>query len=552
MGVRAVEARPRPQLRRSAAPEPASAIVVLVLALVLLLANGRPIGEPDASGLAGWLWHGAVSFVARTGLEMDRTGAALVGKALAAFFAALAAAALFAAAARRHTAADGRWSAFALALGTTLAAAAQSWSGEAPATCLVAMALAVLARADDEENPSVGARAALPLAFAPVLQPSTLPVVAVLGLAAFVRWRASWMAVLAWAVPGAVVTGASFLGLLPGGRLTLLPAAAPSSAADPNPLALLVSPAKGALVFAPVALVGLVGLLRALRPPRRRLWDQPEPNRLLPIACGLGIVVHFAWLAFVGGWSQGVFWGPRWVAPVWPLVLLFLPEGLAALRVLGTLLVVASVGVQALGALAYDGRWDRLHRDGHGRIGAATWDPRKSPIAFQWHERVARPSLVGIEGRKLVVREHALVQTQDSGSFVSFAAGRLHPTGADTTMEAFHLEQGARVEGDRLELRSPGDGLAFRVREGARPRRLELRLIGHGQGTIGFGEKSFWKAVRWSEHGVAGPFRLRLPYSFAESGAADLTVALRAGGPITLESVALVPPTEPENVIRLP
>ncbi len=552
MGVRAVEAQPRPHLRRSPPPEAASAIVILVLTLVLLLANGRPIGEPDASGFAGWLWQGAVSLVGRVGLEMDRTGAALVGKALAAVFAALAAAALFAAAARRHTSADGRWSAFALALGTTLTTAAQSWSGEAPATCLVALALAALARAEDEENPSVGARAALPLAFAPLMQPSVLPLVAVLALAAFLRWRASWIVFLAWTVPGAAVTAASFLGLLPGGRPAFFPTAVPSSAVDPSPLALFVSPAKGALVFVPAAVVGLVGLLRALRPARRRMWDQPEPSRLLPIACALGIAVHFAWLAFVGGWSQGVFWGPRWVAPVWPLVLLFLPEGLASLKILGTLLVVASVGVQALGALAYDGRWDRLHRDAYGRIGAATWDPRKSPIAVQWRERVARPSLVGLEGRRLVVREHAVVQTQDSGSFVSFASGHLHPTGADSTMEAFHLEQGARVEGDRLELRSPGDGLAFRVREGARPRRLELRLVGHGQGTIGLGEKSFWKAVRWSEHAVAGPFRLRLPYSFADSGAADLTVAVRAGGPITLESVALVPPTEPENVIRLP
>ena len=86
--------------------------------------------------------------------------------------------------------------------------------------------------------------------------------------------------------------------------------------------ALLASPAKGALVFAPVALVGIAGLLRALRAPARRLWDQPQPGRFLPVACGLAAAAHFAWLAVAGGWAAGDFWGPRWVAPAWPLVLL--------------------------------------------------------------------------------------------------------------------------------------------------------------------------------------------------------------------------------------
>jgi hypothetical protein len=218
----------------------------------------------------------------------------------------------------------------------------------------------------------------------------------------------------------------------------------------------------------------------------------------------------------------------------------------------GTLLVVASVAIQALGALSYDGRWDRLSRDANGGLGAVLWDPLRSPFAFQWHERVARPSLLGLEGRRVVVREHALVRGGDSGSFVSFDSGRLRPTGADATMEALRLEQGARVAGDRLELRSPGDGIAFRVREGARPRRLELRVNGRGQGTIGVAEKSFWKAERLRERAVSGAFRLRVPYSFAESGLAELAVTLRAGGPLTIESLSLVPPSEPENVIRLP
>ncbi len=315
---------------------------------------------------------------------------------------------------------------------------------------------------------------------------------------------------------------------------------------------LLASPAKGALVFAPVALVGIAGLLRALRTPARRLWDQPQPGRLLPIACGLAAVAHFAWLAVAGGWAAGDFWGPRWVAPAWPLLLLFVPEGFTVLKVGASLLALVSVAVQALGAVTYDGRWDRLHRGPTGELGAVAWDVYRSPIAFQARERVARVAVPGVEGRRLVVRERVVAPSGASGSFLSFARERPAPAGVDATMSALRLEGGARSEGGRLVLKQPGDGLGFRVPEGSRPRRLEVRIVGRGQGTLGLGESDFGKETRWRDRAVSGSFRVRLPYHFPESGGPDLRVSLRAGGPIAIESVALVPPTEPENVLRLP
>jgi hypothetical protein len=90
------------------------------------------------------------------------------------------------------------------------------------------------------------------------------------------------------------------------------------------------------------------------------------------------------------------------------------------------------------------------------------------------------------------------------------------------------------------------------VPEGSWPRRLEVRVAGKGQGTLGFGEGDFGKETRWRDRPVSGSFRLRLPYNYLESGCADLRVTLRSGGPIAIESVALVPPSEPERVIRLP
>ncbi|HSD26980.1 MAG TPA: hypothetical protein VLL75_06720 [Vicinamibacteria bacterium] len=539
MGVRAHAADPLPRAR-AAGPGLGAIFLVVAIALALLLANGRPVGTPDTGGAASWLLRGAVA-LAGLAFRVDAPAVALVGKALAAVFAALAAGALFAAVARRHGIGEGRWAGLLLALGTTLAAAAQAWSGEAAATWAVALAVLLLVRSEDEESAGLAAFAGLPLGFAAALQASTAALVLVLLLAIVVRWRARGLLVLAWALPGATLAFASL-------------ATPPSIAPSPGRglLVLLASPAKGALVFAPVALVGVAGLLRAMRVPARRLWDQPQSGRFLPVACGLAAAAHFAWLAVAGGGAAGDFWGPRGVAPAWPVLLLFLPEGFALLKIVASLLALASVAIQALGALTYDGRWDRLYRGPAGELGAAAWDVPRSPIPFQARERVARVARPGLEGGRLVVRERVLAPAGAAGSFLSFAKTPPAPTGVDRTMSAVRLEGGARVAAGRLELRAAGDALCFRVPPGSHLRRLEVRVTGRGQGTVGLAEGGAGKATRWRDRPVSGSFRLRLPYYFPDSGGPDLRVSLRAGGPIAIESVAVVPPSDPENVIRLP
>jgi len=535
MGIRAHAAAPPPRAR-PAGPGLSATLVVVLVALAVLLANGRPVGTADPSGAAGWLLRG-VTALAGVALDIDAGGEALIGKALAALFAALAAGALFGAVVRRHGKGEARWAGLLLAFGTTLAAAAQAWSGEAPATFAVALAVLLLVRSEEEDDAFPGALAGLPLGFAVALQPSTVALALVLLVAVLLRWRTRGLLVLAWSLPGALVA------------LTAAASSAPAPA-DRGLLELLASPAKGALVFAPVALVGIFGLVRALRAPHRRLWDQPQPGRLLPAAFGFAAVAHFAWLTVVGGWATGDFWGPRWVAPAWPLLLLFVPEGFALLRIAASLLAVVSVAVQALGVVAYDGRWDRLHA---GRDeGGAAWDWANGPIAFHARERVVRVGRPGFEGRRLVQRERVVAPSGSSGSFLSFTRTPPAPVGVDGTMSALRLEGGARVSGGRLELRAAGDGLGFRVPEGARPRRLELRVSGRGTGTVGVGESAFGKETRWREKAVSGSFRLRLPYYHPDSGGPDVRVSLRAGGPVAIESVALVPPSEPENVLRLP
>ena len=540
MGIRSHASAPPPRVRPSG-PGVGATLVVVAVAFLLLVANGRPVGTFDDSGAAAWLLRGWIAATGRV-VELDAAGEALVGKALAALFAALAAGALFAAVVRRHGRDDAWWAGLLLALGTTLAAAAQAWSGEAAATCAVALALLLLVRGEAEEEPGPAVRAGLPLGLAVALQPSTAALALVLAGAVILRWRLRGLLVLAWAAPGALVA-------LAGPRVLPVGPAAGTAAEG---LALLVSPAKGALVFAPVVLVGVAGLLRALRRPSRRLWDQPQPSRLLAPACGLAAAAHFAALAFAGDWAAGEFWGPRGAAPAWPLLMLFVPEGFALLGFGASLLALASVAVQGLGAVAYDGRWDRLYRERSGELRGALWDARDSPIPFQLRERTARLALPALEGRRLVQRTRVVAPTGASGSFVAFARTPPAPGGVDRTISGLRFEAGARLEGGMLELRAPGDGLAFRVPEGAWPRRLELRVAGRGRGALGLGESDYGRPTRWREKDVSGSFRLRLPYHHPESGGPDLVLVLRRGGPISLDSVALVPPEEPENVLRLP
>jgi hypothetical protein len=502
------------------------------LSTLLLLANGRPVGVPESAGVAGTILGAALWLPGRV-LELDPTGRALLGKLLAALCAGVAAAALFSAVARRHALGTARASGVILAVGTTLAAASQSWSGEPAATAAVALAVLLLTRSALDDDPTPAAQAAVPLAVAVVLEPVTWALALALLAGSLVRWWRSALRLLAWAVPACL--------------LAVLGASAPPGG-ETGALALLFSPARGLLVFAPVLLVGGLGVVRAARPPRLR-WDTPRPVAWLPVTMAAGAGAHVAAVALQGGGDglAGAFWGPRLLAPIGPLLLLFLPEGLDLLRGAGSLLVALSVAVQALGALSYDGRWNRLY----GNESGVTWDPSRSPILFQVRERVVRPALPALDGRRLVVREHPLVVAGPTGSRVVFRDGAVVVTGADPTLGDVLLEGGARVVGDRVHLEGPGDDLFFRVRKPARVRRLELRIAGRGSGSLSVGESTFWTSTRWDEHPVRGTFDVRRPWSYAESGGGDVRVAVRGPGSVEVRSVALVPPGEPDDVIRL-
>ena len=584
MGVRTYESdvsrMPRSLPR---GPSLVSALGLGAVLLVLLLSNGRPIGagdtRPTERVAASLVQEGNFDldeypeieppfaraqgehrvsiypvlsavlatpvFAAVRGLALlDETGTALAGKLAASLLSALAALVLYLALGRRYPTRDAAWAAVVFALGTSVWSTSQALWQHPAAVLFLSLALLFWLRADDGEASWAG-RAGLPLALALAARPADVALVAVLGCAFALRWPRELPRLLLWALGPVLFVLAyqwryfgspfehGFSGTL--GRF--------SEPWGQGQLGLLVSPAKGLLIFTPVAFVAGVGLVRAFR----------RGERALAGALGLAVLAHLTLMGRWSEWHGGEGWGPRLMTDALPLLFLFLPEGLSVMGHLGTALALVSIGVQVLGAFAYDYRWERLYQREGASARSVLWDVGRSPIFFYMGERVVRPALPGRRGDRAIVREYPVVLFGPSGSRVSFAAPKPKVEGSERILTDVLLERGARVEGDRLRLRGRFDGLFFRVRDNARPRRLEVRIAGKGRGTLYVGERSFASGItKWAEYKVSGDFRLKHSYEFARSGGPDLFVGLgKDAGEADLEWVAMVPPTEPESVIRL-
>jgi hypothetical protein len=228
-----------------------------------------------------------------------------------------------------------------------------------------------------------------------------------------------------------------------------------------------------------------------------------------------------------------------------PLLLFFLPEAQDAAPSLTVVAAALSIGVQALGAFAYDYSWERIHQRAAAAASAGhpeLWDLADSPIPFYARRRVVYLDAPGVKDGRAIVREHPLVLFGPAGAQVTFARERPVVTGADRTLGDVFLQRGARVEGARAKLKGRWDGIFFRVRPESRPRSLELRIQGRGHGTLYVGERTFWTEPRWTVYPMGGVFGIRHPYRYAESGGADVTVTLgRSPGDAEIDSLSLVP-----------
>jgi len=573
---------------RPPAPSIAAALGVAGVVFGVLLSNGRPIGagdtRPTERVAASLVQEGdldldeypevtapfARSFgdhrlsiypvlsgvlaaplfaLARPLFALDEAGTALVGKLAASLFAALAAAALFVAVSYREARGfRGResrplWASLVLVLGTTLWATSQALWQHPAAVLFLSMALVCVVMA--EFDVAWAGRCGLPLALAAAARHADIALVVVLGLGIALRWPRRIPHLIAWASPGVCFVALYqwfYFGdpLRHGFSDSLGRFTAPWGVGH---LGLLISPAKGLLVFSPIVLVAAVGLVRAFR----------GGDRWLSLTLGTGVLAHWLLMGRWAEWHGGECWGPRLMTDALPFLFLFLPEGLAVLPRVGALLAMFSVAVQALGAFAHDYRWERLHQRPPSERHPELWDPSASPILFYASQRVlilARPALD--EGR-VVVREHRMVPFGRLGSRVTIEADALAVAGSDPTLGDVHLTRGARVVDGRVSFRRRWDGLFLRVQDQARARSLELRVVGRGSGTLYVGEQTFWTKPRWTSYSMAGPFRIRHPYRHAESGGPDITITIgRARGHAELNSVSLVPPGAPDTAIELP
>jgi hypothetical protein len=575
MGVRFAERDVEPE-ERAPALEPSwlTAAAVGLLVLALLLSNGRPIWSGDtrvndrvAASLVSEgnfdldeypdvqppfvkevggrrvsiyptlspLLAAPVFALARLAFPLDEAGLELAGKLAASLFSAIATAAFFLAVGRRRGERDALIAAFVLALGTSVWSTSQDLWQHPLAVLGISMALLFLSRAADD--PIWAGRAGLPLALALAARHADVAVVAALGLAAAVRWprRIPWM--LAWALPPILfVVGYDwkYFGhpLAQGFGNAAARFDAPWGVGHAG---LLLSPAKGLLVFTPVVIVGLIGLVRGWR----------GGDRFLAAAAAVAALAHWAFVGRWGEWHGGESWGPRMMTDALPALLLFLPEGLDLTRALGLVLAVLSCAVQAMGAFSYDLRWERLYQRPEAQSADALWRIADSPILFHARERVAILAVPGLdEGGHTIVRRHPIVIAGPEGNGVRFAGGELRVEGEPPTVGDVHLQNAAEATGDHALLRGNWAGVFLRVLDRARLAPLVLTVEGRGHGTLYVGERSFWRPVpKWSTYPIAGVFHVEHPYYYPDSAGGDLVVTVgRAPGEAEIRSISLRPP----------
>ncbi|MGH9823237.1 MAG: hypothetical protein ACREDR_08305, partial [Blastocatellia bacterium] len=151
---------------------------------------------------------------------------------------------------------------------------------------------------------------------------------------------------------------------------------------------LLISPARGLLVFSPFLVFVPVGLIQRFR---------AQSSKGLAVALSFAVAAQFI-LYSMADWRAGASWGPRWLTDLLPiLVWMLAPTAL----VLGTVtrgvlmfLMLASVGVQTIGAFWYTGTSDARIFVGNPASMVGAWDPRNVPFLVELSHPRARGDIL--------------------------------------------------------------------------------------------------------------------------------------------------------------
>jgi hypothetical protein len=183
---------------------------------------------------------------------------------------------------------------------------------------------------------------------------------------------------------------------------------------------LLISPARGLLIFTPFLIFVPVGLMQRLRAPNTR---------------GLAVALSFAAVAQLllysqTDWRAGVSWGPRYLTDLLPIMIWMLAPAPLVLRPLARRLLiiamVASVGVQTVGAFWYTKTSDEIIFGGTSPSMRAAWEAGNAPFLVELRHARARGDL----------------QCDATGSIDRVGTALLHGSG-----DVPNLEPGAALEG---------------------------------------------------------------------------------------------------------
>ncbi len=576
MGQRAPDqAEPEPRRRASGSPLWSAAALAAVV-FAGLVVNGRPIGagdtRPTERAAASLVQEGDLDLdeypevtdpfarqegehrvsiypvlsallaapvfaAARLLFELDETGSALAGKVAAASLSSLAAGFLFLALWRRRPFREARTAALLFAFGTSVVSTSQALWQHPAAVLFLSLSLFWMLLA--EEDPVWAGRAGLPLALTVAARHASVALVAVLFLGVALRWPRRIPKLVLWTLPAVTFVALyqwTYFGspLRHGFSGSLDRFSAPWGIGH---LGLLISPGKGLFVFTPLALLGLLGAVRALRGGERWL------SSTLLLAAAAHWLLMGRWVE----WHGGECWGPRMLTETLPLLFLFLPEGLELLPKLGALAAAFSVAVQALGAFAYDYRWERLYQRPPTTSQQELWRPSESPILFYARQRVLILAAPLLADGRVRIGEHRLVAFGPKGSRVQAEGDRLTVVGEPNLVGDVHLLRGARAEASRIFLRRRWDGVFMRVRGPFRPQPLELRVTGRGSGTLYVGEQGFGEQPHWTGYAMADVFTIVHRYPGAEALGPELVVTVGKGSgradiiSIELEAVGASP-----------
>jgi hypothetical protein len=183
---------------------------------------------------------------------------------------------------------------------------------------------------------------------------------------------------------------------------------------------LLVSPARGLLVFTPFLIFVPVGLIQRLR---------SSNTKGLAVALSFAVVVQVLLYSQID-WRAGVSWGPRYLTDILPILMWMLAPALLVLRPVARglliLAIVASAGVQTVGAFWYTTTSDEIIYAGNPASMRPAWNPRNVPFLVE----LRHP------------RAHGDLQCNATGSIDRVGPALLHGNG-----DIPKLEPGAVLEG---------------------------------------------------------------------------------------------------------